>query len=144
MLVRAVHGKMNNTAMNYDGSKSMSRFSVSVLLTAGSVLLSFIIEMVSDKKLHLIHIIDNLFMTGLALVLIGLVLFVVKGGFFDLFSKTVKKVMKSFSKSAEYAESQEEGSNFSLSERISGNFVFPLLCSGALLFVFSSLVAILL
>ncbi|SDM59390.1 protein of unknown function [Fictibacillus solisalsi] len=122
----------------------MSRFLASALLTAGSVVLSLIIEFLSDKKLHLIHVVDNLFMAGLALVLIGLVLFVVKGGFFDLFSKTVKKVVKSFSKSAEYAESQEEASNFSLSERVSGNFIFPLLCSGAVLFVFSSLVAILL
>ncbi|MDN4073700.1 DUF3899 domain-containing protein [Fictibacillus terranigra] len=121
----------------------MSRLPSTWLLTAGSILLALAIEFVSEKKVHFIHLINNLFMVSLALIIIGLALFVVKGGFFDLFSRAFRKVLKSFSKSAEYADSQEAHSNFELSERISGDLVFPLLASGFFIFLLSSLVAIL-
>lgn len=135
---------MYKTNLNFsDWRNLMSRLTSSLLLTAGSIILSLIIELVSEKKIHLIHLVNNLFMVSLALLLIGLTLFVIRGGLFDLFSRTLKKVMKSFSKSAEYASSHETESNFYLSERVSGEFVFPLLSSGLFLFVVSSLVAIL-
>lgn len=119
----------------------MSRIKSTLLLIASSALLSVAIELVIERKMHLIHLVNNLFMVSLALILIGLSLFVVTGGFFDLFSRTFKKYLKTLSKSSEYAAEHKPESNFNLSERVPEEFTSPLLIAGFILFILTTVVA---
>ncbi|MFC0189130.1 DUF3899 domain-containing protein [Fictibacillus aquaticus] len=90
--------------------------------------------------LDLLAFVNVLFMTSMCASMIGLVLFVVKGGAFDFFTYSCKKIVKLFSRDRVPFDSNFE-SAFALSESVDRSLMKSLLYSGLVLVFLSTVLA---
>lgn len=88
--------------------------------------------------------INTLFYFAISIALIGIALYVVKGGFFDFFTYSFKRVSKALSRAPEIDEQISFKTNFHLSERVNASYMKSFLYSGLFLTFISIAVAYLL
>jgi hypothetical protein len=105
------------------------------------VTIAFIVALVSTGPFTLVKYINTLFYFSLSIALIGIALYVVKGGFFDFFSYSFKKVAKALSRTPDIHDEISFKTNFHLSERVNVSYMKSFLYSGLILTIFSIAVA---
>jgi hypothetical protein len=113
----------------------------SLIITVFALLLAILVTGLTDGDFSLEHYINSLFYMSLPVAMIGVAMYVMKGGFFDFFSYSVKRVSKALSRNSEYHEEINFDTNFKLSERISVSYTRAFLISGLFLTVLSIAVA---
>jgi hypothetical protein len=105
------------------------------------VAIAFIVALVSTGPFTLVKYINTLFYFSLSIALIGIALFVVKGGFFDFFSYSFKKVAKALTRTPDIHDEISFKTNFHLSERVNASYMKSFLYSGLFLTFLSIAVA---
>ncbi|EIT84587.1 hypothetical protein A374_14705 [Fictibacillus macauensis ZFHKF-1] len=119
----------------------MSRFTLTAAITSGTIVLSLILQLIIDRSFNLLHFYNTVFMVSLAILLIGLMLYVVKGGFFDVFTRSFKKFWRMLSKRSLYQSEVMDDSHFSLSQRIPAYVVTSFIASGLFLVIVTMIIA---
>ncbi|MCM3719109.1 DUF3899 domain-containing protein [Fictibacillus phosphorivorans] len=112
-----------------------------LVISAFPVTIAFIVALLTSGPLTLEKYVNTLFYFALSIALIGIALYVVKGGFFDFFSFSFKKVVKTLSKTPDVQDEISFKSNFHLSERVNVSFMKSFLYSGLFLTFLSIAVA---
>lgn len=105
------------------------------------VTIALIVALVSTGPFTLVKYINTLFYFSLSIALIGIALYVVKGGFFDFFSYSFKKVAKALTRTPDIHDEISFKTNFHLSERVNVSYMKSFLYSGLILTIFSIAVA---
>lgn len=111
------------------------------IISAFPLLIALIVAMAAPGPFTLVKYIDTLFYFSLSIALIGIAMYVVKGGFFDFFSYSVKRVAKALSKTPEIHDEISFKTNFHLSERVNVSYMKSFLYSGLFLTFLSIAVA---
>ncbi|MFC7371792.1 DUF3899 domain-containing protein [Fictibacillus iocasae] len=112
---------------------------IASILALGSFLFSFFFY----QEISLLHYINTLFMASLFAAMAGLVLYILKGGLFDLFVYSFKKMVRLLTRNPKFHEMTIE-SAFSLSENVNTAYMKPLLYSGIGIAILTTMVAFLL
>jgi hypothetical protein len=118
-------------------SKDVSR---AVWIGGCLIVFSFICSSFLSGRLDLMSFVNVLFMTSMFASMAGLVLFVVKGGAFDFFTYSCKKVVKLISRDRVSFDASIE-SAFALSESVDKSLMRSLLYSGMVLVILSTVLA---
>jgi hypothetical protein len=117
-------------------------FKKAAIIVVIAMLIALIAALLSDRSGSLMNsFINLLFYVSMPVTIIGLAMFVLRGGFFDFFSFSSKKVAKSLSRQPEIDEQIRFDTNFKLSERISESYMHTFLFSGLFLTILSIAVA---
>lgn len=112
-----------------------------LVISAFPVILALIIALVSSGPFTLEKYVNTLFYFALSIALIGIALYVVKGGFFDFFSYSFKKVAKALTRTPDVHDEVSFKTNFHLSERVNVSYMKSFLYSGLFLTFLSIAVA---
>ncbi|KZE63444.1 hypothetical protein AWM68_15640 [Fictibacillus phosphorivorans] len=115
-----------------------------LMISAFPVLIAFGATLITTGPITLEKYINTLFYFSISIALIGIALYVVKGGFFDFFTYSFKRVTKALSKAPEIDDQIAFKTNFHLSERVNDSYMKSFLYSGLLLTFISIAVAYLL
>ncbi|MCM3733793.1 DUF3899 domain-containing protein [Fictibacillus nanhaiensis] len=105
------------------------------------VIIAFILALVSTGPFTLEKYVNTLFYFAVSIALIGIALYVVKGGFFDFFSYSFKKVAKALTRTPDIHDEISFKTNFHLSERVNVSYMKSFLYSGLFLTFLSIAVA---
>jgi hypothetical protein len=116
-------------------------FRRSLFISVLIVLITFMATIFSTNPVTLELFVTILFYMALPAAMVGLTMFIVKGGFFDFFSYSFKKVSRVLARSSEYQDDTKFDTNFKLSERIDGSYMKSFLYSGVSLTLISIAVA---
>ncbi|WP_226534531.1 DUF3899 domain-containing protein [Fictibacillus halophilus] len=112
-----------------------------LVISAFPVIIALIIALLSSGPFTLEKYVNTLFYFALSIALIGIALYVVKGGFFDFFSYSFKKVAKALTRTPEEYDEVSFKTNFHLSERVNVSYMKSFLYSGLFLTFLSIAVA---
>lgn len=115
-----------------------------LIISAIPVFIAFGAALFSTGPFTLEKYINTLFYFSIVIAIIGIALYVVKGGFFDFFTYSFKRVSKVLSRAPEIDEQIAFKTNFQLSERVNGSYMHAFLYSGLILTFISIAVAYLL
>ncbi|MDM5316785.1 DUF3899 domain-containing protein [Fictibacillus sp. b24] len=115
-----------------------------LMISAFPVFIAIGVALISPGPFTLEKYINTLFYFSLTIALIGIALYVVKGGFFDFFTYSFKRVSKVLSRAPEIDEQISFKTNFQLSERVNVSYMQAFLYSGLMLTFISISVAYLL
>ncbi|MFG6496400.1 DUF3899 domain-containing protein [Fictibacillus sp. UD] len=115
-----------------------------LMISAFPVFIAIGVALISPGPFTLEKYINTLFYFSLTIALIGIALYVVKGGFFDFFTYSFKRVSKVLSRAPEIDEQISFKTNFQLSERVNVSYMQAFLYSGLMLTFISIAVAYLL
>ncbi|MFT8708962.1 MAG: DUF3899 domain-containing protein [Sporolactobacillus sp.] len=107
-----------------------------VFLLISQVLLILLLQFILPHPFSLITLSDACFIISLPSLIIGAVIFVVQGGFFDFMSYSFKKVRHSFKRDAEPV------GEFEVRSGARASITYPLIISGALFFLISLLLVV--
>ncbi|MGC4375390.1 DUF3899 domain-containing protein [Fictibacillus sp. Mic-4] len=123
----------------------MKRYRTTFYLVIITILLSVIFNFIFFHSLSLLALVNTLFYLSLALFLFGLLLYVLKGGFFDAIVLSFRRFIKKSGKTRmEDFDEHHSDSNFLLSERISNRLTRPVLGAGFFLVFVTTVIAFLL
>lgn len=111
------------------------------VISAFPVLIALITALLSSGPFTLEKYVNTLFYFALSIALIGIALYVVKGGFFDFFSYSFKKVAKALTRTPDIHDEVSFKTNFHLSERVNVSYMKSFLYSGLFLTFLSIAVA---
>ncbi|OOE12159.1 DUF3899 domain-containing protein [Fictibacillus arsenicus] len=112
-----------------------------LIISAFPVIIALIIALLSSGPFTLEKYVNTLFYFALSIALIGIALYVVKGGFFDFFSYSFKKVAKALTRTPDVHDEVSFKTNFHLSERVNVSYMKSFLYSGLFLTFLSIAVA---
>lgn len=112
-----------------------------LVISAFPVLVALITALLSSGPFTLEKYVNTLFYFALSIALIGIALYVVKGGFFDFFSYSFKKVAKALTRTPDVHDEVSFKTNFHLSERVNVSYMKSFLYSGLFLTFLSIAVA---
>lgn len=112
-----------------------------LVISAFPVIIALIIALLSSGPFTLEKYVNTLFYFALSIALIGIALYVVKGGFFDFFSYSFKKVAKALTRTPDEYDEISFKTNFHLSERVNVSYMKSFLYSGLFLTFLSIAVA---
>ena len=112
-----------------------------LVISAFPVIIALIIALSSSGPFTLEKYVNTLFYFALSIALIGIALYVVKGGFFDFFSYSFKKVAKALTRTPDVHDEVSFKTNFHLSERVNVSYMKIFLYSGLFLTFLSIAVA---
>jgi hypothetical protein len=112
-----------------------------LIISAFPVTAALIVAILSPGPFTLEKFINTLFYFAVTIALIGIALYVVKGGFFDFFSYSFKKVAKALTRTPEIHDEISFKTNFHLSERVNDSYMKSFLYSGLFLTFLSIAVA---
>ncbi|MFT8363201.1 MAG: DUF3899 domain-containing protein [Sporolactobacillus sp.] len=107
-----------------------------VFLLISQALLILLLQFILPYPFSLITLSDACFIISLPSLIIGAVIFVVQGGFFDFMSYSFKKVRHSFKRDAEPV------GEFEVRSGARASITYPLIISGALFFLISLLLVV--
>jgi hypothetical protein len=112
-----------------------------LIISAFPVTTALIVAILSPGPFTLEKFVNTLFYFAVTIALIGIALYVVKGGFFDFFSYSFKKVAKALTRTPEIHDEISFKTNFHLSERVNDSYMKSFLYSGLFLTFLSIAVA---
>lgn len=115
-----------------------------LFISAFPIFIALGVSLLTSGPFTLEKYVNTLFYFSLSIALFGLALYVVKGGFFDFFSYSFKRVAKALSRAPEIDDEISFKTNFQLSERINVSYMKSFLYSGLLLSFITIAVAYLL
>ncbi|MFE1244752.1 DUF3899 domain-containing protein [Fictibacillus sp. NPDC058756] len=112
-----------------------------IVISAFPIIIALIVAFLSSGPFTLEKYVNTLFYFALSIALIGIALYVVKGGFFDFFSYSFKKVAKALTRTPDVHDEVSFKTNFQLSERVNVSYMKSFLYSGLFLTFLSIAVA---
>lgn len=115
-----------------------------LIISAFPIVIAFGVSLISSGPFTLEKYVNTLFYFSLSVALIGIALYVAKGGFFDFITYSFKKVARSLSRHPEIDDVVSFKTNFQVSERINVSYMKSFLYSGLLLTFITIAVAYLL
>jgi hypothetical protein len=127
-----------------DGGSAQMKINVKIaFFTIGiAIIIALISALILNASASFLEsFINYLFYVSMPVTLIGVAMYVLRGGFFDFFSFSVKKVAKTLARNPEIDEQIRFDTNFKLSERINEHYMRTFLFSGFVLTIFSIAVA---